>query len=107
MDNKLSIKIITFLLSIISLLCVGWWLSADPTSHLVPGEPGKDERGKGMVAQEVNIGEHFEYFSDSYTELTESWPRFRGSDFDNISKSEIKLIDDFGQNGPSDRKSVV
>jgi outer membrane protein assembly factor BamB len=48
----------------------------------------------------VEIGEYFEQFATGYTELSESWPRFRGEDFDNISKSPVKLIDNFGSDGP-------
>ena len=32
--------------------------------------------------------------------LKETWTNFRGADFDNISKSQVKLIEKFGAEGP-------
>ena len=77
-----------------------WWIYTDPTNDYKTSEPGDDNRGKGVAAQEVKIGEHLEQFSTEYTELSESWPRFRGAEFDNISKSTVKLKEKFGSTGP-------
>jgi outer membrane protein assembly factor BamB len=100
MDSKYAIKIITLSLGIISLSFLAWWLVTDPTSGYTMSLPGADNRESGGVAQDVVIGEHFEQFATGYTELTETWPRFRGADIDNISKSKVKLIDEFGSEGP-------
>ncbi len=99
MDSKQTIKIITFSLGIISLGFLTWWLSADPTRAFEISMEGADNRGAGVEAQQVEIGEFFDQFATGYTELSETWPRFRGSDFDNISKSDVKLISKFGNEG--------
>ena len=61
-----------------------------------------DNRGKGVILEEnIKIGEFFKSFGEINTTLKETWPRFRGSDYDNISKSPVKLIDKFGTEKPS------
>ncbi|MBW6534692.1 MAG: PQQ-like beta-propeller repeat protein [Mariniphaga sp.] len=100
MDSKQIIKIVSYSLGIISLVFFFWWLNANPTRDFEILEEGADNRGAGLEAQEVEIGEYFEQFATGYTELSETWPRFRGEDFDNISKSPVKLIDNFGNDSP-------
>src|SRR5690606_26488266 len=100
MDSKQIIKIVSYSLGITSLGFLFWWLSYNPTSDFELLIEGADNRGAGAEAQEVEIGEYFEQFAADYTELSETWPRFRGEDFDNISKSPVKLIDNFGNDGP-------
>jgi outer membrane protein assembly factor BamB len=89
------------LIAIAGLLALLWWVTTDPTKDFKESLPGEDNRGKAdSVAENIVIGEHFEKYSDSYTPLPESWPRFRGADIDNISKSKIRLKDKFGADGP-------
>ncbi len=84
-----------------AIAVLAWWLFHDPSRHFERSVPGMDERPDSSTLQEeVVIGEHFQQFSTDYTPLTESWPRFRGADFDNISKSGIKLQSGFGSPGP-------
>ncbi len=83
------------------IVVLAWWLAHDPSRHFEVSLPGMDNRTDSSVAQEeVLIGEHFQRFSENVTPLTESWPRFRGADFDNISKSGIRLLDKFPASGP-------
>ncbi len=79
-----------------------WWIGKDPVAEFAESLPGTDNRvGKTDSALEmVYIGEHFEAFGDAPHPLKESWPRFRGEDFDNISKSPVKLIDGFNGKAP-------
>jgi outer membrane protein assembly factor BamB len=75
---------------------LAWYLLVNPTRNFQPSMPGMDNRGKGVAASVmINIGEFFERFSTVESKLTESWPRFRGTDFDNIYKSERKLASNF------------
>jgi outer membrane protein assembly factor BamB len=88
-------------ISFIGIIIFIWWINTDPTKNFVESLPGLDNRGKAdSTSENVVIGEHFERFSDSYKEMAETWPRFRGADFDNISKSKVKLKDKFGSEGP-------
>ena len=55
-----------------------------------------DNRGKGVASSvTIKIGEFFQRFADTDNGLKENWPRFRGSDYDNICKSPVKLSSDF------------
>ena len=107
MFKKPQISINVLLIGV-SILLVGWWVSHDPTSGFEESRPGMDNRGEGVAStEEINIGEHFETFDvDKEQSLEESWPRFRGSDFDNIYKSGIQLKDRFKEDGPEKLWSV-
>jgi outer membrane protein assembly factor BamB len=85
--------LVTLVLTIILL----WYLLRKPTSDFIVSAPGMDNRGKGVLIEElINIGEHFQLFSKANNEdKGENWPRFRGADYDNISTTKIKLIDNF------------
>lgn len=100
MGSKYIIKIVTYSLGIISLSFLAWWLGTDPTREFEISVEGADNRGEAAEAQQVEIGEFFELFASDYIEFSETWPRFRGSDFDNISKSNVELIDKFSGEGP-------
>ena len=100
MDTKRTINIILFTLGIIGFITIFWWLNHDPTRDFKIGVAGADNRIGGDSAQTVKIGEIYRQYATDYTELSETWPRFRGADFDNISRSQVKLIDKFGPEGP-------
>lgn len=79
-----------------------WWLQHDPVSSFTQSLPGTDNRPprSDSALEKVAIGELFFEPGGTLTELKETWPRFRGSDYDNISKSGVKLIDQFGGKVP-------
>ncbi|MDA3928925.1 MAG: PQQ-binding-like beta-propeller repeat protein [Prolixibacteraceae bacterium] len=89
------------LIVLIALLV--WYFASDPTQKFTSSDPGMDNRGKGnLITEIINIGEHFQLFKeDKESKLDESWPRFRGPNFDNISSSKIKLANSFS-NGAGD-----
>mgnify|MGYP005843322287 CR=1 FL=1 len=89
-------------LIITALILIAVWLFRDPTANFAASVPGMDDRDKGMKIppENIEIGEHFKVFDAPHDSLSESWPRFRGADFDNISKSDVKLINQFPENGP-------
>ena len=61
-----------------------------------------DNRGKKAVvpAEIVKIGDSFAFYKTSVELPGTRWPRFRGSDFDNISKEKIPLINKWENNNP-------
>jgi outer membrane protein assembly factor BamB len=102
MIQKKAQNIAIYLLSSIAVLIIVWWLMADPTAKFTDSLPGLDNRGAGVaVAETIKIGKIFESYSADYKVMNESWTRFRGIDYDNISKSPIKLKDKFGAAGPN------
>ncbi len=100
MNTKKTINITLSIIGIIGFVLIFWWMNNDPTRNFGISVEGADNRGAGDSLQDVRIGEIFKEYSTEYTELTETWPRFRGADFDNISKSPVKLIEKFGPEGP-------
>jgi outer membrane protein assembly factor BamB len=86
---------------VIGIGIMAWWLIYNPVSSFRKSVPGMDERKTGSVAvQKVNIGENFTFFKNCDDIPGTRWPRFRGADFDNISKETIHLVDKFGKEGP-------
>jgi outer membrane protein assembly factor BamB len=88
--------------SIILLIALAWWTYSKPKVNVVLSEPGMDNRESkaGILDETINIGEFFESFFSSSNPLNETWPRFRGSDFDNIKKGGVDLIDKFESGNP-------
>jgi outer membrane protein assembly factor BamB len=89
-----------FILSAFGLLA--WWFFHDPVKSFKTSVPGMDNRKKGVISQgkPVQIGAEFTFFKSEQDLPGTNWPRFRGPDFDNISRESIRLIDRFGKNGP-------
>jgi len=98
-QNKVP-RIAAFLLAGLSVLSLFWWLTFDPTRKLTQSLPGMDNRGAGGEGDTVLIGTLFDRYASEYTPLNETWPRFRGENFDNISVSPIPLKDKFGDAKP-------
>ena len=48
----------------------------------------------------MDIGAYFASFDGIPSEIQGSWPRFRGADFDNISKEKSRLTSSWGDAGP-------
>lgn len=96
LSPKQVIKFTSIAFIIASVVSLGWWLGKDPTRDFTVSMPGLDNRGSGFGSQIVEIGELFDQLSDQYTPLNETWPRFRGEHFDNISRSQVPLKDRFG-----------
>ena len=97
---------ITVLLVLAGVISLGWWLARDPVSDFVTLQPGLDNRGEGAVVADIDIGALGETMGSLETELTETWPRFRGEHFDNISRSTVPLIEKFPEGGPLVKWSV-
>ena len=76
---------VTGLLVLAGVLSIGWWLAKDPVEELVTTEPGLDNRGANTVVADIDIGAYYEELGELNSELQETWPRFRGEHFDNIS----------------------
>jgi outer membrane protein assembly factor BamB len=101
------INIVTVLLVVAGVGSLGWWLARDPVRELVTTQPGLDNRGEGAVVADIDIGAYGETLGKLETTLTETWPRFRGDLFDNISRSTVPLIEKFPDGGPVVKWSVA
>lgn len=86
----------------IGLVFLTWWLLYNPVRDFVESVPGMDNRPPGFKSQSeaVDIGALFASFDGIPSEIQGSWPRFRGADFDNISKEKIRLVSSWDDAGP-------
>lgn len=101
MKSKKTINYILFFTGFMGFMAIAWWFFNDPTGDFKVSLAGEDNRGKAdSAALNVVIGEIFSQSGAGFAALNETWPRFRGADFDNISKSPVKLLDKFGSSGP-------
>ncbi len=87
---------------IIAVAIFAYWFFHNPVKNLSAGLPGLDNRPLKDTSSKsvVIIGEKFKEYTSYNSNLTGKWPRFRGTDFDNINKENIKLIDHWGKDGP-------
>ncbi len=101
-------NIIVFFLSVGLIMILGWWIFANPTQKFTQSNPGLDKKNanQSRILESIKIGEFFKRFSKKTPELNESWPRFRGENFDNIHTSNIKLLDKFKSPNPDTLWSV-
>lgn len=93
------------------LICVAllsWWLLHNPVAEFTESLPGRDNRPESFVSEaaDADIGSLFASFEGIPSQMTGSWPRFRGADFDNISKEALSLADSWGSEGPDVEWSV-
>jgi len=97
-------NIYRYLLPAFVVLGIGvlaWWLIYNPVASFRPSLPGMDEKKSGAITvQKVNIGETFAVYKTCADIPGTRWPRFRGADFDNVNKENIRLIDKFPKEGP-------
>ncbi len=99
---KHSERYIISAIVVVALIAFLFWFIKDPVKDFTASVPGQDKRpDKGSDTSEViKIGENFIEFSSLTSELTGKWTHFRGADFDNINKENIRLIDKWGKDGP-------
>jgi outer membrane protein assembly factor BamB len=99
---KNGIHIILSVVSAIFVAALVWWNFSGPKLDLNVSLPGMDNRSENESgeAEVVNVGAFFKRFINKEVKLSDTWPRFRGADFDNIKKSGVGLVDTFGPEDP-------
>ena len=103
----MNVKIVNFVTTIgatvTGLIFFAWWLLYNPVADFLVNVPGMDNRPKNVSSSSaaVDIGADFARFDGSPSEIRGSWPRFRGADFDNISKEDVKLVERWADGGPN------
>ncbi|MCU0857160.1 MAG: PQQ-like beta-propeller repeat protein [Pontiellaceae bacterium] len=88
------------------------WVAADPAYGLTRSLPGADDGPSTSERAEtgevpVNLTGTLETFDGTPSDLPGSWPRFRGADFDNICKADVKLANRWPETGPEILWSVA
>jgi len=102
MFKKTSEKYVIISLIVLGFTAIIFWLLYNPSKDLLVNIAGQDHRPeKDTISDEIiNIGKNFTFYSEYSSNLNGKWPRFRGADFDNINKENIRLIDKWPETGP-------
>ena len=78
-----------------------WWIFANSSYNVVERLPGMDNRPpQRQISDSIIIGEFLDTLGSIEEILPGSWPRFRGADFDNISKDATPLAETWDTSGP-------
>ena len=87
------VRLIPTALAAFGALALLFSLSLNTTDGLLPRLPGLDGTPEQVAAQQlpVELSGQLVTFDGVPSQLTGSWPRFRGADFDNISKEDVRL----------------
>ncbi len=106
--NNIERYIISTLI-LIGIIVFVYWFLHNPVKDLTTNVPGLDHRPLKDTSSKSNviIGEKFKEFESYSSTSTGKWPRFRGANYDNINKENIKLIDHWGKEGPDIRWKVL
>jgi len=101
LQDRRNIIIIITSSALIFLIVFAWWIFARPSYIVISRLPGMDNRPPAKPKSEsIIIGEFFDSLSLMDKILPGEWPRFRGTDFDNISKDQTPLSEKWDTSGP-------
>jgi outer membrane protein assembly factor BamB len=96
--NNIIIIVVLAVFSVVLLL----WILKAPSLVLSERVPGMDNRPKMAIRSDsVVIGQFFDTLATPDEIVQGDWPRFRGSDFDNISKDPTPLAESWDTSGPA------
>jgi outer membrane protein assembly factor BamB len=73
-----------------------FWFFYNPVREFTEMVPGLDNRParSSSASDSIIIGQHFTRFDSTFsTSLNGKWPNFRGSEYDNVNKENIRLIE--------------
>ena len=95
--NRIIIGVVIAVFTIVLF----WWLLKDQPFDLSERVPGMDNRPKMVPRSDsVIIGQFFDTLAEPDEIIAGDWPRFRGADFDNISKDTTPLAETWDTSGP-------
>jgi outer membrane protein assembly factor BamB len=103
MKNIITARIIPAILAVLGAIFLLAWLRTDITTELELRLPGADKTGQiePVVEEPIEIEGQLMTFEGVVTDLPGSWPRFRGSNFDGISKVEVVPATTWPEEGPN------
>lgn len=80
------------------------WVSVPPSHEIGRRDPklhpGLNTGEEGSGAAKVDIEGSFRKGEGTPSEITSSWPGFRGAEFDNINRENVPLADKWSKGGP-------
>ena len=102
--NKIVSGIVICIAALTAVVVLAWWLFQKQNVIIEKNIPGMDRVNADKYSvpkPELQIGEFF-LKGDGVpaVDIPQSWKRFRGGDFDNICKQNVKLADKWPEGGP-------
>jgi len=95
-------KILIGVIVSVFLIVLFWWVLKDQPFDVAERIPGMDDRPPMEIRSDtVIIGEYLDSLAEFDEFVAGDWPRFRGADFDNISKDSTPLAETWDTSGPS------
>jgi len=93
MRNPIPAKLLPMLLGVGGVVILYVWVRSDPASELAVRLPGGDNAPQAVIekGEPKELVGRLELFDGKPAEPAGSWPRFRGSNFDNISADGTEL----------------
>ncbi len=102
LSGKTNITVFTGFISVLFAGVFLWWIIVPSSYNVVERVPGMDNRPPlRAISDSVIIGEFLDTLGLLEGVLPGSWPRFRGADFDNISKDPTPLAETWDTSGPT------
>ncbi|MBI4976737.1 MAG: PQQ-binding-like beta-propeller repeat protein [Spirochaetes bacterium] len=91
--------------AVLGTVTLVWWFSVEPVgislAYRIPlSNEMNIKKSVQALSETVTIAGVFKKFGGTSSPITASWPRFRGADFDNIAKEDIRLKNSWGPKGP-------
>lgn len=90
------------MVAIVGAVVIAQWVRSSPSRELrprLPFEDGSQQTG-ALSIPPVNLEGSFVSGPGKPSDLTASWPRFRGAGFDAISRESVPLVRQFAASGP-------
>jgi len=102
MKKVITARNIPAILAVLGVIFLLAWLRTDITTELELRLPGADKTGQRASVEEepIKIEGQLFTFDGIAADLPGAWPRFRGSNFDGISKVEIVPDTTWSEEGP-------
>ena len=102
MKDSILPRLILVLLAVVGAGLLYVWVRSDPAGKLTVRLPGGDNAPQEVAdeGQPQELVGKLELFDGKPAELAGSWPRFRGSNFDNISADGAELARSWPGEGP-------
>lgn len=99
MNEKTVGRLTTTVTVLLGSAALVWWMLQSPVRGYEVNIPGMDNRPATLSTDETatEIGAFYAAFDGIPSSVSAGWPRFRGKDFDNISKETLPLAS--GWNG--------
>ncbi|MFC1677154.1 PQQ-binding-like beta-propeller repeat protein [Planctomycetota bacterium] len=102
MKDFVIARVLPAVLAGLAIVFLYQWLKTDGNSDLIQRLPGQDSSERKVAAQEqpVDMTGELITFETVAAQISGEWPRFRGSNFDAISRQDIELAASWPQGGP-------